>query len=98
MDSDNISNSYVQLISPEISINADATKNLIGNDSYFDSLCGLASIIQTNVIYDNVRLPSIGARAKQYLKYDGTYVYTATTNNRNSGAMIPVSTFSSDID
>lgn len=98
VDQDHISNSYVQLISPEISLNADATKNLISSDSYFDSLCGLASIIQTNVADDDVWLPSIGARAKKYLKYDGTYIDTTTTNNKNSGAMIPVSSFASEID
>ena len=90
---ENISTSYVQLISPEICINADATKQLIGNDSYFDSLLGLASIISP--VYTTN--PRIAANAGKYLKYDNTYVNTTTTNNKYAGSMKSVTSFAEAI-
>ena len=90
---EHIPTSYVQLISPEICISADATKQLIGSDSYFDSLLGLASIISP--VYTTN--PRIAANAGKYLKYDNTYVNTTTTNNKYAGSMKPVTSFAEAI-
>lgn len=96
--SKDIPTSYVQLISPEISINPDATNNLIGTDSYFDSIFGLASIVKTKAAFGKSDNVSIAAVAGKYLKYDGTYEDTSYSDNNYIGLVVDASsTYTSDM-
>jgi len=68
LDNELVSNEYCTMTSPEICFNPTSIYNLIGSDSYIDTIYGLASPITSGALSD----PKLLVTAKTFRNYEGT--------------------------